>query len=231
MIFKDSIKILLLILITSTTLSSCLNGYFIPKRQLKYAKQFAPFEVIIVPGIPYKPELGWDYTMQTRVLWGVHLYKEGLAENIIFTGSNVYSPYYESEIMRLYALELGVPDSVIYTEKEAKHGVENMYYSYIMAKDLGFEKIALATDPAQNLQIGYYGRPFADHVVLMPADVDLLQVPYADSIVIDPLEAYGADFTTYEDEPLINRLWRSSGRGGMKKKMKKYLKAERKKLA
>ena len=88
-----------------------------------------PFDVIIVPGIPFR-DGEWDVIMKSRVLWSKKLYEEGAAKHIIYSGSAVYTPYIESEIMRKYALALGIPDSVIFLEKDAFHGVENLYYSY-----------------------------------------------------------------------------------------------------
>lgn len=218
-------SLLLTVMLLSFLLSSCMNGYFIPKKQMKYAQQFVPYDVIIVPGIPFKNN-EWDGAMKTRVLWSVYLYKNGLAKNIIYSGSAVYSPYYESEIMKLYAIELGVNPSHIFTEKEAKHGVENLYYSYVLARQLGFRKIALATDPAQNLQIGYYGRPMVNKIELLPALMDKINFEKLDQVHIDISAAYSSNFVNYGEVPLLQRLLKSSGRVGLKKKMKVYLRNE-----
>ena len=117
--------------------------------------QNKPFDAIIVPGFPFKGG-EWNALVKIRVYWAAHLYKTGIAKNIIFSGGSVYTPYIESKIMSLYAQELGVPAANIYTEERAEHSSENLYYSYKIAKKKGFNKIALATDPFQNLFL----RPF-----------------------------------------------------------------------
>ncbi len=218
-------KVFFFLVFTTVAFSSCMNGYFIPKKQMKYAKQFAPYDVIIVPGIPFVNG-EWDNTMKTRVLWSVYLYETGFAKNIIYSGSSVYSPYFESEIMKLYAIELGVDAGHIFIEKEAMHGVENLYYSYILAKELGFKNIALATDPAQNTQIGYYGKPMVNRVKLVPAIIDKINFESLDSVVVNSEFAYNSNFKAYGDVPILQRLLRSSGRQGTKKKMRIYMRNE-----
>ena len=109
----------------------------------------APYDAIIVPGVPYADEY-WNKILMGRIYWSLYLYKNGITKNIIYSGSAVYTPYTESKIMAMYASALGVPDSHIYTETKAEHSVENIYYSYQIAQKMGFKKIALATDPFQS---------------------------------------------------------------------------------
>ncbi|NPA67471.1 MAG: YdcF family protein, partial [Chlorobi bacterium] len=111
--------------------------------------KYAPYDAIIVPGVPFDGK-EWSDIMKMRVYWSYLLYKRGVAEHIIYSGGAVYSPYYESEIMKLYAIKLGIPDSVIFTDTVAEHSTENLWYSFKLAKQKGFKKLALATDPVQN---------------------------------------------------------------------------------
>ena len=87
--------------------------------------------------------------MRYRVLWSKFLIDKGYANNVIYSGSAVYSPFVESKIMALYGKELGIPEQNIFTEEKAEHSTENLFYSYEIAKQMGFIKIALATDPFQ----------------------------------------------------------------------------------
>jgi hypothetical protein len=117
-----------------------------------------PYDVIIVPGVPFNGK-DWDLKMKGRVIWADYLIKNGIARNVIFSGAAVYTPYMEARVMALYARALGMPDSCIYTEEKAEHSTENVYYSYLMAKRLGFRKMALATDPYQsNMLKGFIKR-------------------------------------------------------------------------
>jgi len=106
------------------------------------------YDAIIVPGVPFE-DGNWSDIMKIRVYWSKYLYDQGIAKNIIYTGSAVYSPYYEAEIMALYGEALGIPSERIFTETKAEHSTENVYYSFKKAKEMGFIKIALATDPFQ----------------------------------------------------------------------------------
>ncbi len=134
------------------TLSSC---SFSNKKALKYydsADTNAPYDVIIVPGVPHDG-ISWSRTMQARVLWGFHLYSEGLTKNIIYSGGAVYTKYSEAKIMAEYGKAMGIPASHIFTDTLAEHSSENVYYSYRLAKEQGFKKIAFATDPFQAKQL------------------------------------------------------------------------------
>jgi len=110
------------------------------------------YDVIVVPGVPLENEK-WSLIMKARVYWSKYLYDKGIAKNIMYSGSSVYTPYVEAEIMALYAQALGIPKEHIYTETKAEHSTENIYYSYKKAKRLNFQSIALATDPVQAKQL------------------------------------------------------------------------------
>jgi len=123
---------------------SCASG-----RLYRRAVADKPYDAIIVPGVPFNGK-HWDFKMKGRVIWADYLIRQGIARHVIFSGGAVYTPYVEANVMALYAHALGMPDSCIYTEEKAEHSTENVYYSYQMAKKLGFTKIALATDPYQS---------------------------------------------------------------------------------
>lgn len=134
-------------------LSGCNMWTFSPNKTYNEAKEMQrPYDAVIVPGVPLEGE-DWSQIMKARVYWSYHLYQEGITKNIIYSGSAVYTPYIESEIMALYAKELGIPEENIYMEKCAEHSTENLFYSYQLAKDLGFQKVALATDPFQTFML------------------------------------------------------------------------------
>jgi len=107
------------------------------------------YDLIIVPGIPLQDDK-LSRVLKARLYWSKYLYERGIAKNVMYSGSAVYSPYLESEIMAMYGEAIGIPKENIYTESKAEHSTENIYYSYKKAKQLGFKKIALATDPFQS---------------------------------------------------------------------------------
>lgn len=118
------------------------------RRLLNKASEQGPFDIIIVPGVPFEGDT-WSRAMKGRVLWSKYLYDRGIAKNVLYSGAAVYTPYGEAEIMALYGRALGIPQGHIFTEKKAEHSTENIYYGYKLAKRLGFRKIALASDPFQ----------------------------------------------------------------------------------
>jgi uncharacterized SAM-binding protein YcdF (DUF218 family) len=149
--FKIAVLWLYLIVLTSESCS------FTQKttKKLFRAAETETYDVIVVPGVPLENGR-WSRTMKARVYWSKYLYDRGIAKNIMYSGSSVYSPYYEAEVMALYAQALGIPKEDILTETKAEHSTENIYYSYKKAKLLGFDRIALASDPFQTKLLRRY---------------------------------------------------------------------------
>jgi hypothetical protein len=132
-----------------------------------------PYDVIIVPGVPFHGK-NWDFKMKGRVIWADYLIKKGIAKHVIFSGGAVYTPYVEAKVMALYAEALGTPKACIFTEEKAEHSTENVYYSYLMAKKLGFTKIALATDPYQSNMLKGFIKAHALPIVRIPFRIKIL---------------------------------------------------------
>lgn len=138
-------------------------------------KKHAQYDAVIVPGVPFL-EPNWDMTMKMRVVWSIYLYKKGYTKKIIMSGSSVYSPYVEAEIMKLYAIAFGVPAEDIIVESMAQHSTENVWYSYKLAKKMGLEKIALATDPFQTRMTYRFGKKRLKDLSYLPAIFDTLRI-------------------------------------------------------
>jgi uncharacterized SAM-binding protein YcdF (DUF218 family) len=145
-----------------------------PGKLYQRAKEKAPYDVIIVPGVPYDGN-SWSMQMKGRVIWADYLIKQGLAKNVIFSGGAVYSPYVEAKVMALYAQALGTPKECIYIEDKAEHSTENVYNSYQLAKKMGFQKIAIASDPFQSkLLMGFTKRRFKQQIDHIPYVIPVL---------------------------------------------------------
>ncbi len=150
------------------------------------------FDAGIVPGIGYDGKK-WDTVMKGRVLWAHHLYSKGIIRNIIFSGGAVYTPYYESKIMGLYAQQLGIPATHIFYDTIAEHSTENIFYSYKIAKKQGFKTLALVTDPFQSSMLkGFTRRRFATDIYHLPFMVDTLRRLSHLDPAIDAASAYYA---------------------------------------
>jgi len=199
---------------TLALLASCITSKKRPKRDLAKATLVKPFDAIIVPGIPFKNG-SWDSVMKARVIWSYVLYKNGYTRNVIYSGSCVYSPYYESRIMGLYAQQLGIPREHIYYETEARHSTENVYYAYLLAQKQGFKSIALATDPFQSsLLRSFTRRRFETEIYHLPFVADTLRAYNHLNPTIDPSSAMAApDFISItETETFRQRLRGTFGR-------------------
>ena len=121
-----------------------------------------PYDVIIVPGVPYQ-EPSLKSVLKSRILWAKYLFERGITKNIIFSGASVYTPYIESKVMKIYADSLGIPSENTFAEEEAEHSTENIFYSVQMARELGFKRIALATDHYQAILLkGFIKKKFPD---------------------------------------------------------------------
>jgi uncharacterized SAM-binding protein YcdF (DUF218 family) len=171
---KQTIKYLSL-LCSLFYFAACITPKKGPRKKYTYAKEnLKPFDAIIVPGIPFNNGV-WDSVMKARLIWATVLYKEGMTKNIIFSGAAVYSPYPEAKIMGLYAEKMGVPRENIFYDTLARHSTENVYYSYLLAKKIGFKSLALATDPFQaGLLNRFLRRRFGTPVYPLPFITDTL---------------------------------------------------------
>lgn len=154
------------------------------------------YDMIIVPGVPLENGT-WSRTMKARVYWAKYLYDKGIAKNIMFSGSSVYTPYYEGKVMALYAEAIGIPKEHIFSETKAEHSTENLYYGYYKSKKLGFSKMALATDPFQSKQLKSFAKRKLDKpVAIIPMVFDTLKMmePMMTDPAIDFQQAYNKDF-------------------------------------
>ena len=193
------------------------------KKSYEKAVVEKPFDVIIVPGVPYEKE-NTTSVMKMRIFWAKHLYDSGFTKNIIFSGSAVYSPYVESIAMKIIADSLGIPSNHTFSETSAEHSTENVYYSWKMAKELGFQKIALATDPFQSRLLRSFTKKYCPGVKAIPVVFDRLQVDDKPLPEIDATTAFRTDFVSIKER---ESFWQRLS-GTLGKKVKEEVKAERK---
>src|SRR5690606_41288538 len=143
-------------------------------------------------GIPFENGK-WDRIMKGRIYWSKYLFDKGIAKNIMYSGSAVYTAYYEAEIMAMYAKAIGIPQKNIYTETKSEHSTENAYYGYKKAQQLGFDRIALASDPFQTKLLGRYVRKNVNPgVALIPMVIDTMEA--IEPAMVDPEINYQAAF-------------------------------------
>ncbi len=133
-------------------------------------------------------------------MWAYYLLSEGIARNVIFSGGAVYTPYIESNIMALYAMELGVSADRIFCETRAEHSTENVVFSCRLAKTLGFEKIAVATGPFQSSFLSVFVKNHSLPVSFIPIMItSILKVNQGRFPDIDPSTAFVNNFVNLKD--------------------------------
>ncbi|MCD6017755.1 MAG: hypothetical protein K0S53_876 [Bacteroidetes bacterium] len=165
-----------------------------------------PYDAVIVPGYPHDSGKV-NIVLEHRIKWAYYLYRNGYVKNIIFSGSAVYTPYIESEVMRLFALQLGVKNENIFIETNAEHTTENLYYSYLKAKDLGFKSIAFASESAQTSFMKPVKRKFKLDLDFIPIVDDSLKKMDIELKPIDESTAFVNNFVSIvKREGLLKRL-------------------------
>lgn len=183
-------------------LSSCAYTSQTAERILNNSKDKA-YDIIVVPGVPFELTQGkWSMIMKARVYWSKFLFDRGIAKNIMYSGSAVYTPYCEAEIMAMYAEALGIPKENIYVETKAEHSTENIYYSYKKARQLGFSRIALATDPFQSKMLKkFIEKRIHPEVGIVPIVFDTIRVMDATlkEPDIDYNKAHVSNFVSIEE--------------------------------
>ncbi|MCB0518119.1 MAG: YdcF family protein [Lewinellaceae bacterium] len=218
---------ILFVLVAFATISSCFSCYSSKKLEKIYREdlQKAPYDVIIVPGVPL--ENGeWSFTMKGRVCWSQYLYEKGYTKNIMYSGSAVYTPYTESHVMALYGAAIGIPPEHIFEEPKAEHSTENLYYGVERAHELGFKKIALASDPFQASLLRKFAKRRKklglSEVGFLPMQFDSLSAHICGDPDIPYQEAFVADFVSIVDrEGFFKRFNGTLGRHVIKEDKEK----------
>lgn len=227
-IIRRIVKVFLyshLFLLVGLLCTHCTFSHY-AKKSYAQARKEKPYDVVIVPGVPYE---GSETTgvMKMRLYWAKHLYDSGFAKNIIFSGSSVYSPYVEGIVLKVMADSLGIPPQNTFSETKAEHSTENAYYGYRMAKQMGFNKIALATDPFQAGMLRSFIRKYCPGMKSVPIIFDKMNIDEQKLPEVDPSSAFVPAFVSIrERESFWERM-----RGTMGKKVKKEAEADTAKAA
>ena len=219
-IFKLAFGALLFLSIGLLLTHSSFQRY--AKKSFESAKREIPFDVIIVPGVPYQ-DTAMNVIYKARVLWAKYLYDSSFTKNIIFSGSAVYTPYYEALTMMMYADSLGLPTENLFAETEALHSTENIYYGWKMAKSMGFRKIALATDPFQSRLLKSFMEKYTPGVYTIPIQFEKINTK---SIVFPKINDRAAFVDNFISLPKRQGFWeRFKGTRG--KRVKEEVEKER----
>lgn len=184
----------------SVLFASCASVKYAEKMN-RIALKSAPYDVIVVPGVPYLDE-SLSSIMMARILWSKYLVDSGYAKHVIYSGAAVGTPYYEGIIMKTYADSLGINPNITFSEIQAEHSTENAYYGMKMAQKMGFKKIALATDPFQVKMVKSFLKKRCENMPVIPIifpKIDPSQKRQFPMLKIDPKDAYVPNFIPLAD--------------------------------
>lgn len=206
------IRVVLIIVSISAFLISSINTLAKSPVEKVNSIENVTYDAIIVPGVPYN-DTYWTQILLGRIYWSHYLFQQGITKNIIYSGSAVYTPFVEAEIMALYGKALGIPEGNIYTETNAEHSVENVYYSFEIAKKHGFKKVALATDPFQSRMMKGPSKRMKIDIDFIPFSIEILDTMEMKDFPIDSEKAYVENFISIEErENFFQRLRGTIGR-------------------
>jgi hypothetical protein len=104
-----------------------------------------PFDAVIVPGCPSQADGAPSRCQLGRAGQAAILWQRGHAKSFIVSGAAVHSPYVEAEALAQEMEVLGVPSDRIVLERNALHTDENVYYSLEIAREWGFERLAIVS--------------------------------------------------------------------------------------
>jgi len=105
-----------------------------------------PFDAVIVPGCPSEEDGALSYCQLGRAGQAALLWRDAWTRSFIVSGSDVHTPYVEAEAIAQAMTTLGVPPERIVLERDALHSDENVYYSSLLATQLGYKRLAVASN-------------------------------------------------------------------------------------
>lgn len=123
-------------------------GCAVPRLTLQRPPRPA-LDAIIIPGCPSLPDGALSECQIRRATWGALLWEAGFTQRLITSGAAVYTPYIEAEALAAALSALGVPADRILLEPDALHTDENMYRALAIARRLGLQRLAVASDGPQ----------------------------------------------------------------------------------
>ena len=142
------------------------------RKYLAIAAREAPYDVVIVPGVPYIDSSNSGLIFTARILWSKYLFDKGITKNVIYSGAAVSTAYYEGRAMKIIADSLHIPSEHTFAEIRAEHSTENVWYGMKMAQKMGFKRIAVATDPFQTKLLLNFMSKRCDNMPFIPIVYD-----------------------------------------------------------
>lgn len=154
-------------LITFITLNAVVFNVVFRKPKLKKEKE--TYDCAIVCGYPADSDGSPSKLMKTRVDKAVKLWEDRKVKYIILSGGAVANEYTEAEVMKQYALEMGVPESAIIEETQAVSTYHNMMYVKEIMERECFADCVVVTNGWHLRKANHYARKFKLDYVMAKA--------------------------------------------------------------
>jgi len=127
------------------------------------------YDCIVVCGYPADENGEPSEIMKTRVEKAVELMKKKKADWLILSGGPVANEFIEADVMADYAMELGIPETVILREKAAVSTYHNMLYVKEIMEQNHLKDCIVVTNGWHLRKADYYSRKFKLDYVMAKA--------------------------------------------------------------
>lgn len=111
-------------------------------------------EAIVVLGGGIEDSRTLSQTSLQRTIYGIRLYRYGLAPTIIFSGGEAGQEVAEGALMASLAVELGIPPAAIWTETRSTDTWTEAFEVARLTRHTGVRRILLVTDPLHMKRAG-----------------------------------------------------------------------------
>ena len=110
--------------------------------------QAAPADTIIVLGAAAYDAVP-SPVFKARIEHGLHLFDDGLAGTLIFTGGygGGGARFAESQVARRYAMRQGVPETAILIESTSQTTYQNLFEARRLMQEHGLQRAIVVSDP------------------------------------------------------------------------------------
>lgn len=138
-------------------------------RRLRTKSKRKIYDCVVVCGYPAEIDGTPSLIMKTRVEKAVKLILSGKAKYLILSGGAVANKYIEAEVMKKYAVELGIPEAMIFEEKAAMSTYHNMMYAKIIMEQHQLRSCIVVTNGWHLRKADYYSGKFGLDYVMVKA--------------------------------------------------------------
>jgi vancomycin permeability regulator SanA len=137
-------------------------------------------DVIVVFGAGVKKDGTMSDALRDRTVTGCKLYLEGYAPKIIFSGGPGPGIVHETEAMKKRALEMGIPEEAIITDRDGLSSKKTVENTTEIFKENSFEKVIAVSHYYHLPRIKMTYQRHGCQVLTVPAKESriLLRLPY-----------------------------------------------------